>query len=372
MPTISAAVLRETGGPLRLEALEQSAPGPRDVLVRTGAAGLCHTDLEVIRGSIAMPLPMVLGHELAGTVEAIGAAVTSVAVGDHVIASWNPACGRCFHCSRGQPLLCSVCGLAAAAGSLPDGRWPLSDAEGPVRQFMFMGGHATHAVIPEAAAVPVAPALPFPIGAIIGCGVATGVIPALRSDVLDPVATALVVGCGIVGLSAILGARLAGTGTVVAVDRDPARLALAARLGADVTVDVGVVDVGVEDALARVRAVTGGRGADHVFEAAGNGAAMRLAFEATRVGGELTLLGKLANDDDLALRWGSVAGNKTIRRLAYGGARPDRDFPLLADLYLAGRLDLDPLVDRQLPLADIDAGFAAVARGEVLRAVAIP
>ncbi len=362
---VSAAVLRGVDQPLSVERLELAEPGPRDVLVRMGAAGLCHTDLEVMRGAIAMPLPMVLGHEGAGVVVAVGEAVASVAPGDHIVCSWNPACGLCFYCSRGQPLLCETCGRAAGAGTLPDGRSPLRDTTGPVKQFMFMGSHADHAVITEAAAVRVPRELPFGIGAAIGCGITTGLVPALRSPAASiPGSVVAVVGCGIVGLSVIIGSRMAGASTIVAVDRSPARLELAGRLGADV-----VVDVNHDDPLAKVGDLTAGRGADHVFEAAGNAAAMRTAFELVRPGGEFTMLGKITLDDDLPVRFGTMMGNKTIRRLAYGGAHPQRDFPAIARAYLEGRLPLDVLVDREVSLRDIDATFADVERGDVIRAV---
>jgi S-(hydroxymethyl)glutathione dehydrogenase/alcohol dehydrogenase len=362
---VSAAVLRSVGQPLSVERLSLSAPGPRDVLVRMGAAGLCHTDLEVMRGAIAIPLPMVLGHEGAGVVEAVGEGVERVQPGDHVIGSWNPACGHCFYCSRGQPLLCEACAHAAGAGTLPDGRRPLSDDGRPVHQFMFMGAHADHAILTEAAAVPVPSELPFGIGAAIGCGISTGIVPALRSTTAsEPGSLVVVVGCGIVGLSVVAGARLAGARRIVAVDRSPDRLERAGRLGADL-----VVDASREEPIAAIQALTAGRGADHVFEAAGNTAAMRTAFELVRPGGELTLLGKLAMGDDLPIRFGTLMGNKTIRRLAYGGARPERDFPLIARLYLDGRLPLDLLVDREVALADIDATFGDVERGAVIRAV---
>ncbi|MEX1296929.1 MAG: alcohol dehydrogenase catalytic domain-containing protein [Candidatus Limnocylindrales bacterium] len=362
---VQGAVLRGTDRPLTLERLELADPGPGDVLIRMGAAGLCHTDLEVMRGAIAMPLPMVLGHEGAGAVEAVGDAVTGVEVGDHVVLSWNPACGRCHFCSRGQPLLCEPCGTAAGAGSLPDGRRPLSRDGEAVHQFMFMGSHADHSLVTAAAAVPVPRDLPFGIGAAIGCGITTGFVPARRADVAaDPGAVIVVVGCGIVGLSAVLGARQAGAATIVAIDRSQARLQSAGRMGADV-----VVDVTAEDAGEVVRRRTRGRGADLVIESAGNADAMRTAFECIRPGGELTMLGKLGSDDELTLRFGTIMGNKTIRRLAYGGARPHRDFAGIAQLYLDGVLPLDELIDRRVALEDIDETFTDVEAGAVIRAV---
>ncbi len=361
---VMGAVLRSTDQPLSLERLELADPGPGDVLVRMGAAGLCHTDLEVMRGAIPMPLPMVLGHEGAGLVEAVGPAVSGVQEGDRVVLSWNPACGRCHFCSRGQPLLCEPCGKAAGAGTLPDGRRPLSRDGEPVQQFMFMGSHAAHSIVTAAAAVPVPHDLPDRIGAAIGCGITTGFVPARELTPADPSAVVVVVGCGIVGLSAVLGARHAGTAAIVAVDRSAARLELAGRLGADL-----VVDVADEDPVEVVRRVTSGRGADLVIESAGNAEAMRTAFECVRPGGELVMLGKLGADDQLSLRFGTVMGNKTIRRLAYGGARPHRDFVGIARLYLDGALPLDVLVDRVVQLEAIDETFKDVERGAVIRAV---
>lgn len=362
---VSAAVLRDLGRPLSIERLELDDPGPTDVLVRIAAAGLCHTDLEVMRGAISMPLPMVLGHEGAGVVVSVGDAVRAVKPGDHVVLSWNPACGACFYCERGQPLLCEVCARAAGNGTLPDGRTPLHDTSGPVHQFMFMGAHADHVIVSERAAVPMPRELPFAIGAAIGCGVTTGLVPALRSPAAAlPDAVIVVVGCGIVGLSAVAGAHMAGFPCVVAIDRSPTRLELARGFGADVTIDVDH-----DDAVARVRELSGGRGADAVLEAVGNEPAMRTAFELLRPGGELTLLGKLPSDTELRLRFGTLMGNKTIRRLAYGGARPQQDFATIARLYLEEGLPLDDLIDREIALSEIDAAFADVERGSVVRAV---
>jgi S-(hydroxymethyl)glutathione dehydrogenase/alcohol dehydrogenase len=306
-----------------------------------------------------------LGHEGAGVVEEVGAAVGHVHPGDRVVLSWNPACGLCFFCARGQPLLCQRCAAAAGAGTLPDGRVPLSGDDGPVLQFMFMGSHAEYVLVTAAAAVPVPAELPFRIGAAIGCGITTGVVPALHSPAARvPGSVIAIVGCGIVGLSVIAGARLAGGATILAIDRSASRLELAGALGADV-----VIDASREDPVEAARAATSGRGADHVFEAAGNEAAMRSAFALVRPGGELTLLGKLGASDELTLPFATLMGNKTIRRLAYGGARPPRDFPALARLYLDGRLPLDRLIDREIELRRIVAGFEEVERGETVRTV---
>ena len=242
---------------------------------------------------------------------------------------------------------------------------PLSDALGPVHQFMFTGSHADHAVINEAAAVSVPAELPFGVGAAIGCGISTGIVPALRSTTAsEPGSLIVVVGCGIVGLSVVAGPAWQVRGGSWPWIARPTAWSERDGLGADL-----VIDASREEPIGAIQALTAGRGADHVFEAAGNAAAMRTAFELVRPGGELTLLGKLAMGDDLSIRFGSLMGNKTVQRLAYGGARPERDFPAIARLYLEGRLPLDLLVDREVALADVEATFGDVERGAVIRAV---
>ncbi|MGO8916032.1 MAG: Zn-dependent alcohol dehydrogenase [Stellaceae bacterium] len=359
-----AAVLHRPGTALAIETVELGALQSDDVLVRIRAASLCHTDLEVIEGDLAYPMPIVLGHEAAGTVEALGAGVDGLRRGDAVVLSWNPHCGHCFYCEQDQPILCETYRRLGPQALQFDGTTRLSLAGAPVHHLMFLGAFAEYCVVPAQSAVRVPREIPFDRACLIGCGVMTGMGAATRIAKLGYGASALIIGCGAVGLSAVQGARLAGAGRIIALDLDRRKLDLARRLGAS-----DLIDGGGGDPLAAIRDLTAGRGADFVFEAAGNPQAFRLSAEAVRPGGQIVWLGKVNVDDDVAFRWGSLMGEKRIHRSSYGGARPQRDFPLLASAYLDGTLKLDELISRRLTLAEINDGFAALKRGEVVRAV---
>jgi len=361
-----AAVLHEVNAPLRVQEVEMSALRPGDVLVRVHASGLCHTDLEVIQGSLAYPLPIVLGHEGAGIVEAVGSDVLSVKPGDHVICSWNPSCGHCFYCDRDQPILCEPFTRHQPQGHLLDGASRLSVDGRKLHHFSVVSSHAEYCVVPESGAIVVPREIPFDRACLIGCGVMTGVGGAARVARIDGGSAVAVIGCGAVGLNAVQGAMLQRAETIIALDRDPARLAMARRFGA-----THAIDAGGNDVVGQVKALTAGRGADHVIECAGHEQAFRLSPEILRPGGQLVWLGKINVDRDVAFRWGALMGEKRIVRSSYGGARPRRDFPWLARLYLAGKLRLDELITRRLRLEEINDGFAAMTRGEIVRAVIV-
>lgn len=359
-----AAVLHETDTPLRIERVCLGALQPTDVLVRIHASGLCHTDLEVIQGSLGYPLPIVLGHEGAGVAEAVGDEVTLVRPGDHVVCSWNPHCGHCFYCDRDQPILCEVFTRTQPRGQLLDGRSRLGLHGGPLHHFSVVSSHARYAVVPQTGAVVVPPEIPFDRACLIGCGVMTGVGGAIRIARVPVGGTVAVYGAGAVGLNAVQGARLAHAERIVAVDLDEHRLDLARTFGATDTVHAGR-----EEAPAAVRRLTAGRGADTVIEAAGHEAAFRQAVESARPGGTVVFLGKVPVQQEVAFRWGSLMGERVITRSSYGGARPRRDFPLLAREYLAGHLKLDELITRRIKLSEINEGFEAMRRGEGIRTV---
>ena len=361
-----AAVLHQVDTPLRVQEVEMAALRPGDVLVRVRASGLCHTDLEVIQGSLAYPLPIVLGHEGAGIVEAVGSDVASVRPGDHVICSWNPSCGRCFYCDRDQPILCEPFTRHQPQGHLLDGASRLSIDGRELHHFSVVSSHAEYCVVPEAGAIVVPKEIPFDRACLIGCGVMPGVRPSARVAGIDGGSSVAVIGCGAVGLNAVQGAMLQRADTIVALDRDPARLAMAKLFGATHTVDAGGNDV-----VGQIKGLTGGRGADCVIEAAGHEQAFRLSPEILRPGGQLVWLGKINVDRDAAFRWGALMGEKRIVRSSYGGARPRRDFPWLARLYLSGKLRLDELITRRIRLEEINEGFAAMTRGEIVRAVIV-
>ncbi len=358
-----AAVLHGIDRPLSVEEVELPAPGPRDVLIRNHASGLCHTDLEVIQGALAYPLPIVLGHEGAGVVEAVGSEVRSLQPGDHVVASWNPHCGACFYCEHDQPVLCEPFRRFQPAGRMLDGGIRLALDGAPLHHFGVVSSHAEYSMVPESGAVAIPKAMPLDRACLIGCGVMTGVGAVVRLAEVRPGMSMAVIGCGAVGLNAIQGGRIAGAERIVAIDRDASRREMARRLGATDVFDS-------DDAtLEAVKSATHGRGADAVFECAGNESAMQLAMDLARPGGQVVILGKVPVDRKVALRFGSIMGEKRITRSSYGAARPARDFPWLAQLYLDGKLDLDRLITHRLTLDQVNEGFDGIRRGEVIRAV---
>jgi S-(hydroxymethyl)glutathione dehydrogenase / alcohol dehydrogenase len=360
-----AAVLHVPKTPMAIETVTAAALKPTDVLVRVRAAGLCHTDLEVIEGSLRYPLPIVLGHEAAGVVEQAGPAARGVKVGDHVVLSWNPHCGHCLYCDRDAPILCEEYLGGGPKGLAFDGEARTSLAGGrQLQQLMFLGSFAEYCIVADQQAIPVPREIPFDRACLIGCGVMTGVGAALNLGAIRHGDSVMVIGCGAVGLSAVQGARLAGAGAIIAIDLDPAKLALAAKMGATLGVDVTR-----DNAVEVAKRETGGRGVDVVIEAAGHATAFRTTTEAVRPGGQVVWLGKIDVNNDVSFRWGSLMQEKRIRRVSYGNTRPRRDFPLLARAYLDGSLKLDDLISRRIKLADINEGFAALKRGETIRSV---
>ncbi len=358
-----AAILRTTGEPLSVERVTMSVLAPTDVLIRNRASGLCHTDLEVMTGSLAYPLPIVLGHEGAGVVEAVGSAVRQVRPGDHAVASWNPHCGHCFYCERDLPILCEPFTREQPAGNMLDGASRLTLDGARLNHFSGVSSHAEYSVVPESGAIKVPDDMPFDRACLIGCGVMTGFGAVSRLARVAAGSSVAVIGCGAVGLNVIQAAAFEQAGSVIAIDRDPDKLALATRFGATHTI---AADAATIEA---VTVLTAGRGADYVFEAAGAEASLQLALEVTRPGGQLVILGKTEVNRKVALRFGSMMGEKRIVRSSYGGARPRRDFPWLAGLYLAGKLELDALISSRLSLAEINDGFAAMRQGVGVRHV---
>jgi S-(hydroxymethyl)glutathione dehydrogenase / alcohol dehydrogenase len=362
-----AAVLHRPGAALTIERISAAPLGRSDVLVRVRAAGLCHTDLEVIEGSLRYPMPILLGHEAAGVVEEVGPAVNKVRRGDHVILSWNPHCGHCFYCDRALPILCADYLARGPRAVAFDGESKARLGDGrELKHLMFLGAFGEYCIVQEQQAIPVGNEIPFDRACLIGCGVMTGVGAALNVARIGRADCVMVIGCGAVGLSAVQGARLAGAADIIACDIDDEKLKLAARMGA-----TACVNAKTEDAIALARSRTSGRGADAVIEAAGSAAAFRLSVEAVRPGGEVIWLGKIDVDKDVAFRWGALMQEKRIRRSSYGDARPARDFPLLARAYLEGRLMLDELITQRIRLDAINAGFAALKRGEAIRSVVV-
>ncbi len=359
-----AAVLNKINEPMTLDTLDMAPLAPTDVLVKIKASGLCHTDLEVIQGSLAYPLPIVLGHEGAGVVEAVGADVTQVKPGDHVICSWNPHCGHCFYCERDLPILCEPFARHQPKGFLLDGRSRMKRGGEQVHHYSVTSTHAEYTIVPESGAIVVPEELPFDRACIIGCGVMTGVGAAVRKAKVAAGSSVVVIGCGAVGLNVLQGAKLVDAGKIIAVDVGKAKLDRAVQFGATHSIDAASKDV-----LDQIKALTGGRGADYVFESAGSKNTFRLSVEAVRPGGQVVWLGKINVNEDVSFRWGSLMGEKRIVRSSYGDARPRRDFPWLAEEYLKGSLKLDELITNRITLEQINEGFASLARGEGIRTV---
>ena len=361
-----AAILEAPNQKLVIDTVETGPLQPQDVLVRIGAAGICHTDLEVISGQLVYPMPIVLGHEAAGTIVDVGDSVSRSRIGERVVLSWNPHCGHCFYCDAGQPILCETYTRLGPKAVQFDGTTRLHRNGTPVQTMFYLSAFAEYSVVSAHCAIPVPAEMPLDRACLLGCGVLTGVGAATRVAKLGYGETATVIGCGAVGLAAIQGARLAGASQIVAVDLDDAKLAIASALGASHTVNASRGDL-----VVAVKAITDGRGADCVLESAGNERAFRLSAEACRVGGRIVWLGKVGVDQDVAFRWGSLMGEKRIIRSSYGGAQTAQDFPHLSRSYLEGKLKLDELITRRIALEQINEGFDDLRMGRAIRTVIV-
>ena len=367
-----AAVLREIGRPapyadsrpLSIEEFELDPPGPGEVLVRVRAAGLCHSDLSVIDGNRPRPVPMVLGHEAAGIVAAVGAGVDSLVPGDHVVAAFVPSCGHCAPCAGGRPALCEPGFRANSAGTLLSGARRLRDAGGDVHHHLGVSGFAERAVMSAQSLVRVPSDLPFAEAALFGCAVITGVGAVVNTAAMPRGATAAVVGLGGVGLAAVLAARMLEAREIVAIDLNERKLAVAREFGATATVNAAS-----PDAVDRVREITGG-GAGYAFEMAGSARALELAYKATARGGTTVTAGLPHPQQQVSLQHVSlVAEERTLKGSYLGSCVPSRDIPRYIEWYRAGRLPVDRLMSERLRLDGINAGFDRLAAGESIRQV---
>lgn len=360
---VNAAVWDGEGEPLRVERLRLIDPGPGEVMVRLRASGVCHSDLHIVAGDWPRPTPVVLGHEGAGVIEDVGAGVVGLAPGDHVVLSWTPYCGRCRPCLHGRTVLCEE---ASATGNLMGGARRLWRGDEPVRSGAGVGAFAEATVVPASAAIPIRRDVPFEIAAIVGCAVTTGVGAVINTARVQPGDDVLVIGCGAVGLSAILGARLVSAGRIIACDVVPEKLELARSLGATHVVPAS------DDLAAAVREVCDGRGVDFAFEAIGRGDTIGQAFDAIAPGGAVVVVGQAAAGVRISVDAYEVSDReKRIIGSNYGSARPALDFPRLLDWYAEGRLDLAPLVARRVPLGEINDAFDELRRGRSTRTVVV-
>jgi S-(hydroxymethyl)glutathione dehydrogenase/alcohol dehydrogenase len=359
---MKAAIFRKVHEPLTIESVEIDKPWGREVLVRTVATGVCHSDLHVVDGLGRFPLdrPYVLGHEGAGVVEAVGPEVTTVRPGDHVVACLSGFCGTCAQCLSGHPNLC-VGGVVTRADSAAP---RLSQKGERVRQFLAISSYAERMLLHENSIVKIAPDLPLDRAALVGCGVLTGVGAALRSSGLEAGQTVAVFGCGGVGLSIVQGARIGGASQIIGLDMFDGKLEMARRVGA-----THVVNTSNDDPVKAIRALTGGAGVDHAFEAVGNAKLVRQAIESLAIRGTATIVGVMPPDAMIEFPWMAIRPECKVQTSRMGSNRFRIDIPRYLEFYRQGRLLLDEMVTRRGRLDDINEAFRAMKAGEVARTV---
>jgi S-(hydroxymethyl)mycothiol dehydrogenase len=356
---VPGVIARGKGQPVTVEEIVVPDPGPDEVVVAVQACGVCHTDLHYREGAINDEFPFLLGHEAAGTVEAVGPGVSNVAPGDFVILAWRAPCGRCRSCLRGRPWYCFDSGNASQKMTLADGT-ELSPALG-------IGAFTTRTLVHAGQAVKVDPAARPEAAGLIGCGVMAGLGAAMNTGGVTRGDSVAVIGCGGVGDAAIAGARLAGAHTIVAVDVDDTKLEWAKAFGATHTVNSTTTDP-----VEAIREITGGNGVNVAIEAVGRPETYQQAFFARDLAGTVVLVGVPDPAMKVELPMIEVFGRGgSLKSSWYGDCLPTRDFPMLIDLYLQGRLDLDRFVSETISINDVEEAFHRMERGEVLRSVVV-
>jgi len=358
---MKAAVLRTVPGRLEIEDVEIDAPGPGEVRVRTVAAGVCHSDQHVLDGHVNFyPAPLVLGHESAGVVDAVGEGVSYVQPGDHVVTCLSVFCGHCEHCLSGRAFSCMTDESALAR---PTDRPRLRAGGSAINQFVNLSSFAEELLISQNALVKIREDMPLEKAALLGCGVTTGMGAAINTAGVTPGSSVVVVGVGGVGLAALKGARISGAAQIVAVDLHEHKLELARRLGA-----THVVRAADGDPVQAVVELTGG-GADFGFEAIGLAETTRQMFDMTRAGGVATVIGILPVDAEIPMTGADFMGSKRYQSSMMGGGSFRIEIPRYVDFYLGGQLMLDEMVSQTLPLERINDAFDAMNKGEVARSV---
>ena len=362
---IRAAVLEEFGAPLAVQDVELAGPGPGEVLVRLLACGVCHTDLYTASGADPSGYaPAVLGHEGCGTVEAVGEGVTSLAPGDRVVTLFSPQCGECVHCLSPKTNLCMAIREQQNKGYLPDGTARLSRDGEPIRHFMGTSTFAEATVMPEIALAKISPDAAPEMACLFACGLSTGLGAAMYTAKVEPGSTCVVFGAGLVGLGAVAGARLQGAERIVCVDLSEERLELARGQGAT------DVMVGGEGTVERVLEMTGGFGADYTFEATGNVKVMRQAVESARMGwGLCTVAGVAGKGETLDIVPRLLITGRRVAGSSFGGVKGREQVPQLVDRWLAGEIDVEPLVSRTIGLDDVNEAFELMEAQDGIRSV---
>ncbi|MEE9145898.1 MAG: Zn-dependent alcohol dehydrogenase [Candidatus Tectomicrobia bacterium] len=356
---MKAAVFHAVHQPLTIEDIDISAPGPREVLVRTAAAGVCHSDVHFYEGLYPTPTPVVLGHESAGVVEAVGSEVDYVKPGDHVITCLSVFCGHCNYCTTGRPNLCNREGLNRRDGEAPR----LSQRGELVHQFANLSSYAEQLLVHEHAVVKVREDMPLDKAALIGCGVTTGVGAVINTAKVPPGSVVAVIGCGGVGLSAVQGAAIAGAGRIIAIDTQASKLELAQICGA-----TDLINASDGDPVRQVRDMTGG-GVEYSFEAIGLKTTAEQAFRMLTKGGTATIIGMIPVGTNIELRGSDFLQEKKIQGSSMGSNRFRVDMPRYVDMYFNGKLKLDEMISREIVLDEINDAFHALLKGDVARQV---
>ncbi len=357
--TVQGVVSMAVGEPVTIAEVVVPDPGPGEAVVAIQACGVCHTDLHYREGGINDEFPFLLGHEAAGLVESVGDGVTEVVPGDYVILNWRAVCGQCRSCLRGRPHICFSTHNASQKMTLTDGT-ELSPALG-------IGAFVEKTLVAAGQCTKVDSAAPATAAGLLGCGVMAGIGAAINTGGVGRGDSVAVFGCGGVGDAAVAGAKLAGASTIIAVDIDDRKLEWAKGFGATHTVNSSEAD-----AVAEIQALTGGNGVDVAIEAVGLPHTYRQAFEARDLAGTVVLVGVPRPDMTIELPFIEVFGRGgALKSSWYGDCLPSRDFPMLIDLYLQGRLDLDGFVSETINLGDVEEAFHKMERGEVLRSVVV-
>jgi NDMA-dependent alcohol dehydrogenase len=362
---MKAAVLYKPNTPLEVVELQQQGPQAGEARVKVMSAGVCHSDWHIMNGDWQLPLPMVLGHEAAGIVEEVGAGVTHVKPGDHVIFSFRVNCGRCMYCAMGRSILCD--GYSSVRWAMIDGSTRLKRDGQDVFQMARIGTFSERVVCPSEMLVPIRQDMPWPQAALVGCCVPTGVGAVTRCAQVEAGSSVLVIGCGGVGLNVVQGARLAGAGRIIAADLVDRKLEFAKEFGA-----THVINARTENVVDRVRALTGGRGADYAFDAIGSEATTLQIVDGIRNGGTAVIVGMAAMNVRAPITPYTMAlQEKTLKGTLYGSIKPLVDMPRLVDLYMDGKLEIDKLVSRTYQIEEINEGFRRMLSGEVARGVIV-
>jgi NDMA-dependent alcohol dehydrogenase len=360
-----AAVATAVGSPLEIMDLDLADPKEGEIRIELGASGVCHSDLSVTNGTLPLALPAVLGHEGAGTVVQVGDGVDNLKVGDRIVVSWVPQCGKCYMCLHDQGEICEVGSVAAMSGGMLDMTPRFTNGGNPVFQMAAAGTFSEETVIPAIGAVKLDTDIKIDAAALIGCGVLTGFGAAVNTASIRKGDTVAVVGCGGVGLNVIQGAKHAGAERIIAVDMVDGKLARAEKFGATSLVNAKA------DPVAQVMELSGGRGADVAFEVIGLGPTIEQAFQMTRRGGQAIIVGVPAFDVTMTITpaMDLLFQEKQIRGSWYGSSNVHRDVPMLAKLYQEGKLLLDELISAEIELSQVNEALDNMGSGEIARSV---